>query len=149
MLYVLYSQEYEDVNFHGVFEAPDGINISDIQSKFRSTFGSTYIGSYKAPEYKGPMTKYKKTKGTNSCGSELIPEMEDGDLIPDIDIHSVEYEEWEKACAKYRKDYHKKIEDRFKEIQALYPGKTEEEMFISYLKQEFNFKEVENRISSI
>ncbi len=135
MLYVLtYDYDGEGYSSHVVCEGPSHVNLDRLKRDFLKTLDP---GRVEYPKYSGPMTAYDPPE--NSCGSGTITRAR-GDLIPDTSC--AEYKQWERDCTNQRKALDKKRKELEEKVRQSYPGKTEDEMFISYLKKNHDFKEV-------
>ena len=143
MLYVLSSQDYDDYEFHGLFEGPDGLKIDALYDKFKANFDHRSLGTPKRLVYQGPFTKARRDGkassivATGSIGSGCL------DDEPWPDATSPEYIVWQKECREADLEWHDRRKEKVKLLQQRYSRENEFQMFLSYLKKEHGMKEVQ------
>ena len=143
MLYILYSQQYDDYEFHGLFEGPSGLKIDSLHDKFMANFDHRTLWTPKRPDYRGPFTEVRRDRKpssvvvTGSIGSGCL-----GDQ-PWPDASSPEYITWQAECRRADLEWQRQRSEKVKLFQQRYGGKDEFQMFLSYLKKEHGFKEVQ------
>lgn len=135
MQYVLYSQDYDNFNELGTYEGPDGLDVCKLKDKFMSNFDYRGLGKPDYPKYNGPTIPLHY----GPCSSGSLPEG-----TPMCVMTSPEFIKWDFVKKQSEKDWSKKRDDKVKEFKIKYKGKTEFDMFLSYLKVEFGFKEVKS-----
>lgn len=140
MLYVLYTQDYDGGEVHGVWEGPQGLDIPKLLDAFESEFDHRKLGKPKSSEYTGPTVPYNL--GANCSGS-IAP----GTLM--CDQTSEEYRQWDKENKKASKEWQVRRDEKIKEWKNKYPGKNVFEMGLAYLDTKFGLKKTEARLVQI
>lgn len=151
MLYVVYSQDYSDFSMVGLYEGPAGLDLVKMFDDFVSNFDHRTLGTYEYPKYEGPLTK----PVASSLGSGVVPSIfASGFLsiiytVPGVaysspDTSSPEYAAWQQKCNSIRIEYDRRADEKVAEFRLKYPGDGNLQMFVSYLKTEHFFREVEH-----
>ena len=143
MLYVFCEQDYDSVDYKATFRGPK-VDIHKLRDEWNSNFDERTLGSRNYPEYPQKSSKSKEKEvcifntGELFCSSGSISV---GSLP---NIKSPKYKKWLKAHEKITRDYNKKRDEKIVKFRRKYSGQTIDEMFISYLKKEYKFKEIGN-----
>lgn len=143
MLYLLYRYDEGDTKVFGAYEGLDNLNIDKIRNEFQANFDYRKLGKINYPKYAGPMVPYKKPEGVSYSSGSIGSPLVEGTLIPDYDCK--EYADWRKECEKEFDAFNRHYKDNFKKMQENYPGKDTDEIFLSFLEQEYGLKEVKSQ----
>ena len=145
-LYNLYEQDYDSIEFHGVYEGPTGLDIGKLHKEFTDRLRPVKA---RYPKYNGQRVKYVPLRPAHGvCCSGAYDEnwAIDGTIE---DVTSQEYKDWLQKTQMVTRRVQEENEAATKTMKMLYPGKDETEMFLSYLKQEKGFKEVKSESFNI
>ena len=130
MLYTIH--HYDD--FLGVLEGPPGVDVKALYAGFKANFSDESLGVPKYPEWPFPIPKLEPdATGLVSRHVCCTP-------VPCNDPRLVAYrEEANRVMDARRRLWNSRLEA----LRQKYPGFHVEEMFVSYLKAEYGFKDVE------
>ena len=154
MIYVLYMCDYEDFEMRGVFDGPKGVDVEALCDQFHANFDHRTLGRPEYPKYNGPLEQQPIYYGSVCSGSVYHSVVGSGCLTgavsnPTPFRESPQYKAWEREYVKVRDEWNAKREEKLALFQQKYPGETLETMFISFLRVEYGFKDVDCRCVNI
>lgn len=133
MLYALVSMDYDSLEGVTVCEGPDGVDVTKLRDEFYARLSSWAIEQPVYPKYAGPELPLLPPGQALYSGAYVGADFRN-------QPKSAEYQRWNQECERIRHDRQAKLDKIRTDLQAVYPGNGNAEMFVSYLIKEHGFK---------
>lgn len=136
MIYIL--KDYDDIE--AVLEGPDGLDVRALMRAFFDRFGSAGMGPIPYPEYTGPVKPLPSAAWSGFGGGGYGLDS----LTPDTS--SPEYAAWLSARRVAEGEWFARRKAAVNAARLTYPGATEQEMCLSYLRIEHGLTDASDKV---
>lgn len=137
MIYILYTQDWEDFEIEGLFDGPVSMDVFALREEFYANFDQRTLGH--RIQMLLQITQDHHILDTHVSGSIHVAGTQSLATNADLERH----QKWNDEREKIHASWHEEKELKIEEWKKKYPGENVSEMFVSYLKIEHGFKEIE------